>query len=236
MKNKVLAFCFLSLVLVNLYGVIGMGYSEVFQLTEETLLSPVLLQAFTALDNEQGRVTLQWTTAREVDLIEFRLHRSTGTDLSDATLITPTGIQATNTLSIKEYSFEDPETHQPGILYYWLEIVDPFGTEFAGPQSVTIQDVPTLPEVTMMHSPYPNPFKSGIASNIKIEVKEGETATFSIYDLRGRLIKQFRLQPGIHPLAWDGKDSNGAMCGSGIYLIRLDSKSKTSTAKVVLLK
>ncbi len=236
MKNKVLAIGLFVLFLGGLHGVIGMGYSGVFQLTEECLLSPVHLQSFTALGDEQGRVALHWTTEREVDLIEFRLHRSTGTDMSGATLITSTGILATNTLSTQEYSFEDPETHQPGTLYYWLEIVDPFGTEFAGPQSVTIQDVPPLPAATLMYPPYPNPFRTGIASNIRVEVKDGETATFSIYDLRGRLIRLFNLQPGSHPLAWDGKDGNEAPCGSGIYLLRLDSRSHTSTAKVVLLK
>ena len=209
MKNKVLAFCFVSLFLGGLHGVIGMGYSGVFQLTEESLLSPVHLQTFTALGDEQGRVALHWTTEREVDLIEFRIHRSTGADLSGATLITSTGILATNTLSTQEYSFEDPETHQPGTLYYWLEIVDPFGTEFAGPQSVTIHNVPPLPTATLMYPPYPNPFRSGISSNVRVDVKEGETATFTIYDLRGRLIRLTGLQPGSHQLAWDGRDGNG---------------------------
>ncbi|HOY85691.1 MAG TPA: hypothetical protein PLQ80_10410 [Candidatus Syntrophosphaera sp.] len=52
MKNKVLAFCFVSLFLGGLHGVIGMGYSGVFQLTEESLPSPVHLQAFTTLGDE----------------------------------------------------------------------------------------------------------------------------------------------------------------------------------------
>jgi len=236
MNNKFLAFCFMLLTLGGLHGVVGMGYSGIFQLTGEALLPPVHLQSFTALGNDQGRVTLQWTTEREVDLLEFRLHCSTGTDLGGAVLITSSGIPPTNTLSIQSYSFQDPATHQPGTLCYWLEIVDPFGTEFAGPQSVTIHNVPPLPAATLMYPPYPNPFRTGIASNIRVEVKEGETATFTIYDLRGRLIRLISLQPGSHPLAWDGRDGKGALCGSGIYLLRLDSRSHTSTAKVVLLK
>ena len=143
-RSVVLFFCFLTIFWGNLHGIIGAGYSGVFQITEETLLSPLLLQAFTTSANEQGRVTLQWTTEREVDLIKFRLYRSTGTDLSNATMINSTDIPATNTSSAQSYSFEDPVTHQPCTLYYWLEIVGHFGTEIAGPQSVTIQDVPRL--------------------------------------------------------------------------------------------
>lgn len=59
MKNKFLVLCSLFLVLGSLHGVIGMGYSGMFQLTEEALLPPVHLQSFTALGNDQGRVTLQ---------------------------------------------------------------------------------------------------------------------------------------------------------------------------------
>ncbi len=53
MKNKVLAIGLFVLFLGGLHGVIGMGYSGVFQLTEESLPSPVHLQAFTALGDEQ---------------------------------------------------------------------------------------------------------------------------------------------------------------------------------------
>jgi flagellar hook assembly protein FlgD len=96
--------------------------------------------------------------------------------------------------------------------------------------------IPELPATTVFRSIYPNPFKSGIAANIEVNVKANEAATVSIYNLAGQRIHGYSLVSGNHLLSWDGKDSKGQNCNSGIFLLTLKSPSAKQTAKLMFIK
>lgn len=85
---------------------------------------------------------------------------------------------------------------------------------------------------------YPNPFN--ISTNIPFSV-QGQTQEVgvSIYDVLGRKIKDYpsdRYIPGHYILGWNGKDDDGRIVSSGIYLVRLKSSAGGGSRKVVYLK
>ncbi len=58
----------------------------------------------------------------------------------------------------------------------------------------------------------------------------------SIYDVTGREVKNFSINPPIERLTWDGKDTKGTPVSEGIYLIRLATEEGSEIRKVVYLK
>lgn len=78
-------------------------------------------------------------------------------------------------------------------------------------------------------SNYPNPFNP--ETNIKFDIFENETGTLSIYNLKGQLIDSSEFSSGSHNYIWDASQHS-----SGIYLYKLETKSKTVTRKMLLLK
>ncbi|HNT52899.1 MAG TPA: T9SS type A sorting domain-containing protein [Candidatus Syntrophosphaera sp.] len=229
-------FLMLALVfsVISAYGLIGYGESNIFAITEQTL--PVELSSFNAAVTAHNYVNLQWTSQSESGLLGYRIYRSLSPELASSVLITPSAIAATNTATTQNYNFEDREVETAHTYNYWLESVEFNDSHFYGPVSVTLENdaVPPLPELTTLRHPYPNPFSN--STKLEVEVKGGETASLAIYNLAGQLVRSHSLPSGSHQLSWDGRDLNGQLCASGIYLIRLKSPSCQKTLKLVLMK
>ena len=169
-------------------------------------------------------------------MLGFRVYRSETTEVSDAVLITPVMIGATNTSSTQHYSVTDNEVVVGTTYNYWLETVDMGHTTFHGPQTVTVSGTttPNLPSITQLGNAYPNPFRA--STNISLAVKEGETATVTIYNILGQVVRTYSKTQGSHTINWDGRDARGNACGSGIYFYKLSSPSMNQTKKMVIVK
>jgi aminopeptidase N len=85
---------------------------------------------------------------------------------------------------------------------------------------------------------YPNPFS--ISTNIPFSVRsQVQEVGFSIYDILGRKIKKYSTAqyiPGHYILVWDGRDDDGQIVSSGVYLVKLKSSSGSGVRKVTFLK
>ncbi|MBN1293528.1 MAG: hypothetical protein JXB48_16935, partial [Candidatus Latescibacteria bacterium] len=60
-----------------------------------------------------------------------------------------------------------------------------------------------------------------------------------IYSLAGQKICELTaefLPAGTHTLLWDGKDANGSVVSSGIYITRLQAGKHTATGRMVLVR
>jgi len=79
---------------------------------------------------------------------------------------------------------------------------------------------------------YPNPFNSNLSISINSEIP----GTVIIYDILGRIIKEYSFAKGRSSLTWDGRDSNGTALSSGIYFIRTRALNGETSRKVVFLK
>lgn len=82
--------------------------------------------------------------------------------------------------------------------------------------SVEDDTVPVPPELRV----YPNPFHEGVRISAKVD--GGEALSVSIYDVRGRKVYTgIASGRSILSMDWDGKDSSGLRCASGVYIIRM---------------
>ena len=205
--------------------------------TDPTL--PVVLSYFAAtLTAEKFFVNIAWTTQTETNMNGFNIYRNEGSDVL-AGAIQIAYIPATNTSTTQNYKHIDREVENGHTYYYWLECVETNGeSTFNGPSPVYVDGPtpPVLPEYTIMHNAYPNPFRAGDGTTIKVDVKAGDTGTVTIYNILGQVVKTFPVNQGTNNLKWNARDSKGNLCGNGIYFYKLSTNSLNQTKKMVIVK
>ncbi|MFC1480735.1 alpha-amylase family glycosyl hydrolase [Candidatus Neomarinimicrobiota bacterium] len=97
---------------------------------------------------------------------------------------------------------------------------------------------PTLvPDKFALGQNYPNPFNP--STRIDYTLPSTGKVRLSIYDLRGRLVRQLvdTVQPtGSYVVNWSGTNEDGQPLPSGIYFYRLEAGGYTASNKMLLLK
>lgn len=202
---------------------------------------PVVLSAFNAVATAQMFVNLQWTTESETNSLGFNVLRSTDNVIEHAQTVNYSIIPGTGTTTTHNYNFVDDSVEPSTMYYYWLEMVNNDGTSsFSSYVTVTTNgQTPPAPEAnaTVLRNAFPNPVSVSGTTTFSYDVKRGETATLTIYNVLGQTVRSYQLQSGLNQsFKWNGKDSNGAVCGSGIYFYKLSSVSANSTKKMVIVK
>lgn len=202
---------------------------------------PVELSSFTATISSTNYALLTWVTQSETNVSGFNIYRGTSPDLQTA-LHLNAFIEATNTSQQQTYVYHDTDIYEDGLYYYWLESLDLDGTnEYFGPISISIGNLdpgtPSIPLVTEMLPPYPNPFNPTV--KIPYSLKESGNVEFAIYNTRGQLVRS--IKPGVknsghYQEEWDGRDSLGQPCATGVYHFRMTVGSQSYYRKAVLLK
>ena len=205
---------------------------------DETL--PVELSSFSATLTAHTYVTLAWTTQSETSLLGYRLYRSETENVTDALMITPSLIPATNTSTTCTYTHEDYEVSQNTTYWYWLESVEYNGGNMHGPTTVLVtgdgSGTPDIPETSSIGNVYPNPILKGGNAHLDVDVKQGETATVTIFNTRGQVIRSIQLSEGSHQVNWDGTDIHGNACSNGLYFYRVSTPSLNQTRKLIIVK
>jgi hypothetical protein len=199
---------------------------------------PVELSSFTATLTAQNYVQLTWVSQTESQMMGYLVYRNSTNDQSTSVLIDHPMIPATNTSSTQTYTAVDNDVQLGQTYYYWLEAVDYNNSTYHGPVSVTVMGnvPPVLPEVTSMKNAYPNPFKANGSTTIDVSLKAGDNGTITIYNVLGQVVKTITVTEGNHTINWNGKDSKGNVCGSGIYFYKLSTPSMNVTKKMVIVK
>jgi len=202
---------------------------------------PVELSSFAAVATAQMFVNLAWTTESETNSLGFNVLRSEDNNINNAIRVNYQIIGGTNTSTTQNYTYVDNTVEPQTTYYYWLEMVNnDLSSTFSNYVMVTTN--PTTPVVptanaTVLRSAYPNPFRLSTSTTIAFDVKTGETASLTIYNVLGQVVKTYSLQAGPNQLiTWNGRDDKGAVCGSGIYFYKLSSTSSNTTKKMVIVK
>lgn len=84
---------------------------------------------------------------------------------------------------------------------------------------------------------YPNPFNGQI--NIELLVPDQSRGSLLIYDISGRLVRSFSIEPftkNSQSLKWDAMDQRGTQVSSGIYLVSLETDNSITNKKILFLK
>jgi hypothetical protein len=84
---------------------------------------------------------------------------------------------------------------------------------------------------------YPNPFNP--ETKIQYNLPKSSFVTLVVYDLLGKTIKklvQQKKQAGFHSVVWDGRDQNGEIVASGVYIYQLKTESFEKSKKLIYLR
>jgi len=210
---------------------------------DETL--PVELTTFTATMFSDCFVRLHWVAQTEINHSGYNLYRAEDGALTSAMKINSRLIDNGEQLSSQiSYTYTDFETFSNTQYYYWLESVSLDGmSQFFGPLLVTIgnpEQEPQAPEnplKTSLLNAFPNPFNP--TTNLRYSIKTAGDVHIDVFNLKGQLIRSFsasHYSPGYYQVSWDGKDNNGALVSSGIYMYRMTTGSFSATKRMILAK
>ena len=117
--------------------------------------------------------------------------------------------------------FSDPTTR------YLTLSLDQLGTEFPKIQ----------PERFSLNQNYPNPFNP--VTTVSYILAEPEFVNLSVYDVNGNFIKNLisaKRGSGENIVNWNGKNDANENVAGGVYFYRIETKSYSSTKKMILLK
>ncbi len=94
-----------------------------------------------------------------------------------------------------------------------------------------------LPVVFSLAQNYPNPFSGSTKISFNLATKSHKSSQIKIYNVKGKLMKQFSIVNCQSSIEWDGTDNNGNKLPTGIYLYRLKSDGLISeTRKMMLIR
>ena len=122
-----------------------------------------------------------------------------------------------------------------------IRVEDSFGLADTLTTAITVY--PTIfveeynPLQYRIYSPFPNPFNSTIT--IQYAIPSKSHVKMVIYDMLGREITTLKdnlVSAGLHETVWDGRNNEGLLVGSGVYLYQFKAGKYTNQGKVVLLK
>jgi hypothetical protein len=83
----------------------------------------------------------------------------------------------------------------------------------------------------------PNPWQPG--SRVTFELSHQSTGSVRVFNAEGRAVRHLAegtFEPGIHEVAFDGKDDEGRDLPAGGYFLRLESDAVSAAAKLVMIR
>ena len=192
--------------------------------------NPLTVQLASFTGSADGRqIRLEWALASETGTTGFQVYRSqtsTGTDREQITTQLITGVD--------RLSFVDSPP-QPGTYYYWIADFDTYGRlTLHGPIAVSLLAVPDRYRLSQSR---PNPFNPN--TTIEYDIPHTEQVILRIYDTLGREVRTLvnaRQPAGFHQVVWDGRNQQGRMVGSGVYLYTLTAGTFNQSKRMTLLK
>jgi len=115
-----------------------------------------------------------------------------------------------------------------------LVYIDPFEYESV------VEKLPAPSQIALSGS-QPNPFNPSTRIHYEIFPEASPTATviLRIFDISGRPVRELLRIPqgaGSYYIDWDGKDTDGQDCSSGIYFAVLEALGQRKSAKLVLVR
>jgi len=88
-------------------------------------------------------------------------------------------------------------------------------------------------------SGYPNPFNPAIHLTLSNFSSRAGRVVVDVFDILGRRVRHIEgsgLSTGDEEIAWDGRDENGEIVASGVYLFRAYNETEQAVYKAILLK
>lgn len=151
---------------------------------------------------------------------------------TEGQLITPQNPDIFNNVHVGVYS-ATPGIHysyvfrNPGIV---VQKITSFITNVQDPELSPILEF-------SVSSAYPNPFNNKVSW--LLDMKTPASAVIDIYNIKGQRLRSIlydHLEKGQTVINWDGLDSNGQNCASGVYIAKISSSTNSVTKRIIKLK
>jgi hypothetical protein len=185
---------------------------------------PVELTSFTAVTFGND-VTLNWTTATELNNYGFEIQRMRLTnEYTTVGFVAGSG----TTTEARNYTFVDADLSS-GNYTYRLKQIDFDGT-FAYSDEVNVEI--TSPVQFELAQNYPNPFNP--STTIRFSLPQNSNVTLKVYNALGQEVSTLInrvMDAGAHSINFDA-----SMMNSGIYFYRLDTDQFSEVRKMTLIK
>jgi hypothetical protein len=225
-------------------GTINSGYPYLYWQDGEDESLPVELTSFTASATD-GKVTLHWITESEFNNDAFIIERSDDRE----NFITIAEIKGQGTTSQKtEYTFTDNSVINNFTYYYRLSDRDLNGvityhrilTATPAKNDEMIQTGLTIAKYVLYEN-YPNPFnpETKISFDVPTKGEALKEVSVAVYDILGRLVKTLysgKLSGGHYDMKWNGRESGGNDCPSGVYFLLFQTADFIKTQKMMLVR
>lgn len=93
---------------------------------------------------------------------------------------------------------------------------------------------PTAPAIIGDLSAHPNPFTK--STTLSFDLKETSLVEISVFDLRGRKLKNsgFKANAGMHEWSWDAKNSLGDRVPAGKYILRVKTPKSSRALPIIV--
>gem|GEM_PF-6676868 len=118
--------------------------------------------------------------------------------------------------------------------------ISELGTYLIG-LSATVDDatdeIATTPSAYRLDQNWPNPFNTG--TTISFSLSDPAVVELDIYNILGQRVATLvdkHFSGGSHDIFWDGTNSGGDNCGSGVYFYRLKTDAFSEIKRMLLLK
>jgi flagellar hook assembly protein FlgD len=106
-----------------------------------------------------------------------------------------------------------------------------------GVTDISDLDKNLIPEKIALLGNHPNPFNH--ETIIKFSLPQQNDIKLMIFDISGQLIRNLSestYNAGIHSVQWDGRDNAGKVVASGIYIVRMNSRNRQFSHRILLSK
>jgi len=130
-------------------------------------------------------------------------------------------------------SYESPYTGgQPngGNIVFSVLSISTDGTPPSSPSD-------TVPAVAKLQQNYPNPFNPD--TMIKYEIIRAGDVSLEVFNTKGQKIRTLvneHKAADNYEVTWNGKDSAGNSCSSGLYFYKLKTSAQSTVKKMILMK
>jgi len=106
----------------------------------------------------------------------------------------------------------------------------------------SLADVPVVPvtagaDFAVLRQSFPNPMSP--RTTIRFELRRAGEVKLAVFDITGRRVNTLMdrtLQPGPYEIQWDGRDADGRLLRSGVYLYELSMGKDRLSRRVVLTR
>ncbi len=175
-------------------------------------------------------IKVTWSRSPSLDVTRYRV--SFGSSINQLTPLINGEILADPDRT--EYEVSDNRILGVGIFFYAVEAIDEAGNE--SPSKAE--------QHRILDSPAPNPFlplSDNSAFNrivFPARVIEGAEGEFFvlIFDIDGAMVKELRGGPDDNELEWDGKDEDGEVVESGVYVYQMQIGDSFKTGTIIVAK